>query len=76
LLFTWGLVEFLWKINGEGDMAEGKRHMVWGIVGMLVMISVYGILDLVDNTLGLDFSNPDAGRINNITLPNNLFTGH
>ncbi len=76
LLFTYGLVEFLWKINGEGDTAEGKRHMVYGLVGMLVMISVYGILDLIDNTFGLDFSNPDVGRINNIVLPNNLFTGH
>ena len=75
LLFTYGLVEFLWKINGEGDTAEGKKHMVWGIVGMLIMISVYGILDLIDNTFGLDFSNPDVSRMNNITLPGNLFTG-
>lgn len=75
LLFVYGLVEFLWKMNGEGDTAEGKKHMVWGVVGMLIMISVYGILDIIDNTFGLDFSNPDVGRINNIVVPNNLFTG-
>ena len=75
LLFVYGLVEFLWKINGEGDTAEGKRHMVWGLVGMLIMISVYGILDIIDNTFGLNFSNPDVSRMNNINLPGNLFTG-
>ena len=73
LLFVYGLVEFLWKINGEGDTNEGKKHMVWGIVGMLIMVSVYGILDLIDNTFGLDFSNPDVSRINNISVPPNLF---
>ena len=27
--------------------------MLWGIVGMLIMVSVYGILSLLDNTFGL-----------------------
>ena len=73
LLFVYGLVEFLLKINEGGKNEEGKQHMVWGVVGMLVMVSVYGILSLIDNTLGLDFSNPDVSRLNNITIPNNLF---
>ena len=72
LLFVYGLVEFLWKINGEGDTNEGKKHMVYGIVGMLIMVSVYGILDLIDNTFGLNFANPDVSRVNNISVPPNL----
>jgi len=52
-LLTWGLVEFLWKLNEGGDNKEGKQHMLWGIVGMLIMVSVYGILSLLDNTFGL-----------------------
>jgi len=73
LFFVYGLVEFLWKLNEGGDNSEGKRHMVYGLVGMLIMISVYGILGLIDNTFGLDFSNPDASRINSVTVPSNLF---
>lgn len=72
-MFVWGLVEFLLRINEGGDTSQGKSHMVWGIVGMLIMVSVYGILDLIDNTFQLDFSNPDVSRINNITVPSNLF---
>lgn len=72
LLFVYGLVEFLWKINEGGDNKEGKQHMVWGIVGMLIMVSVYGILGLIDDTFGLDFSNPDVSRINNVNIPSNL----
>ena len=73
LLFIYGLVEFLWNLNEGGDNKAGKQHMVWGIVGMLIMVSVYGILGLIDNTFGLDFANPDASRINNVSVPSNLF---
>ena len=74
LLFVYGLVEFLWKLNEGGESHEGKQHMVWGIVGMLIMISVYGILDIIDNTLHLNFANPDVSRANNITISPNLFS--
>lgn len=51
-LFVWGLVQFLWNLD-EGSHEEGKRHMVWGIVGMFVMVSVWGILMLLQQTFGL-----------------------
>src|SRR5579864_3665197 len=73
-LFVWGLVQFLWNLNEGGDNKDGKRHMVYGIIGMLIMISVYGILDLIDNTFGLNFSNPDVSRLNNVNIPSNFFT--
>lgn len=68
-LFVWGLLEFLWKLNEGGETKDGKNHMIWGLVGMLIMVSVYGILDLLDNTFGLDFQNPDITRTQNITVP-------
>ena len=68
-LFIFGLVEFLWKLNEGGDNKEGKQHMLWGIVGMLIMVSVWGILDILDNTFGLDYKNPDITRMQNVSLP-------
>ena len=68
-LFIWGLVQFLWNLDEGGENASGKQHMLWGIVGMLIMVSVFGILNIIDNTLGLNAANPDVGRINNVTAP-------
>ena len=76
LLFVFGLVEFLWNLNEGGENEEGKQHMLWGIVGMLIMVSVFGILELLDNTFGLDFRNPDISRTNNITMPGGFFGGN
>ena len=55
LLFIWGLVKFLWNVEeGSGSSSsEGKQHMIWGIVGMLIMVSFWSIIALLDNTFGL-----------------------
>jgi len=72
-LFLWGLVMFLWHIDEGGENAVGKRHMVWGIVGMLIMVSVYGIINIIDSTFQLNFGTPDTSALNNINAPANFF---
>lgn len=56
--FIYGVVMFIIdKSQGGGENAEsGKRHMLWGIVGMAIMLSVFGILRLIQSTLGVDNS--------------------
>ena len=66
-LFLWGLVTFIFKLDQGGDHKEGKDHMLWGLAGMLVMVSVYGILAIIDNTFHLESANPDMTRIPNVT---------
>lgn len=68
-LFIWGLVQFLWNLDEGGENSSGKQHMLWGIVGMLIMVSVYGIINIVDNTFGINSANPDVSRMNNVTAP-------
>lgn len=74
-LFVLGLVEFLWNLRSGEVQNNGKQHMIWGIVGMLIMVSVYGIISLIDETFELDFSNPDTSRLDNIQTPANFFGG-
>jgi len=44
ILFLWGVVEFLINRDNEEERDKGKRHMLWGIVGLVIMFSVNGIL--------------------------------
>ena len=75
LFFVWGLVQFLVDLRNGGEHEEGKKHMLWGLVGMFVMASVYGIIALLDNTFELDaFSGqPDMSRWQEINLRQDLF---
>lgn len=55
VLFLFGMVKFLSNRDSDSDAANtGKRHMAWGIVGMLIMVSVFGILQFIANTLGVE----------------------
>jgi hypothetical protein len=52
LVFVWGLVEFLWALNVSGKESDnGKRHMLWGLVGMFIMVAAWGILKLIEGTI-------------------------
>lgn len=54
LLFLWGVAQFLFTASQSGEQDEGKRHMLWGVIGMAIMISVYGILRVITTTFGVD----------------------
>ena len=69
-LFLWGVVEFLYKLSKGEVSQEGKSHMVWGLVGMLIMVSVYGIIALIVNTFELRGASTDASRINSVRTGN------
>lgn len=52
LLFVWGLVQFLYQLNTGGkDTKAGKQHMFWGVAGMFIMVTAWGIFQLIQNTV-------------------------
>ena len=64
LLFVFGLVEFLWNVNEGGAQAEGKQHMLWGIIGVLVMVSTVAIMSIIENTFGIGRSGSASTDVN------------
>jgi hypothetical protein len=57
VVFIWGVVEFLSGQNGVGEgAANGKRHMLWGIIGMFIMVAAYAVLKIIANTLNVQLS--------------------
>ena len=47
VMFIYGIVEYIWSADNEDKVAVGKTHMIYGIIGMFVMIGVYGILNIL-----------------------------
>ena len=48
--FLFGLMEFVRNQDNETAQEEGKQHMLWGVIGVAIMFSVYGILNLINTT--------------------------
>lgn len=47
--FFWGVAEFV-RFSASGETAkleEGKKHMVWGIIGMAIMLGAWGIVQMI-----------------------------
>ncbi len=50
--FLYGALEFLLSPGDEKRKISGKQHMLWGVLGLAIMISVYGIMNILCNTVG------------------------
>lgn len=53
VVFFWGIVQFISKSNTDDGREKGKRNIVWGVVGMFIMFSVYGIIHFILQTFGI-----------------------
>ncbi len=52
--FIWGVVSYFFIHGGEeGKRAEGKNFILWGVIGMAVLFSVWGLVGLLLSTLGI-----------------------
>ncbi len=53
LVFVYGLAEFIWGLSQEtGKKEEGKKHMLYGLIGMFVMVSSIAIIKIIANIVG------------------------
>lgn len=53
LVFVFGVVEFMWGLSEDTEHKEdGKRHMLWGLIGLFIMIAAWSILKLIAYSVG------------------------
>jgi len=54
VVFVWGIIGFLASTGSDDGREKGKRHMLWGLIGMVIMVSVYGIIRFALSTFGIE----------------------
>ena len=64
--FIFGLVEFIKDSDSGEGREKGKRHMMWGLIGLFIMISVFFIMKVLLGTIGIseDQIDPRTGTVN------------
>lgn len=63
VVFMYGVVEYMINADKEEKRAEGRKYMLWGIISLFVMLSIFGILAVLGNTFDLGF----GGSVSDIT---------
>jgi hypothetical protein len=64
--FFWFLVEFIWKgKDSPEEQNKAKKGIWWSILALFVMVSIWGIVTFLANTLGID----QNAKVHGFTLP-------
>ncbi len=60
LVFIWGIVRFMTASGVEpekgkvSDIEQGKKRMLWGVVGLFMIVSIWGVVGLLMQIFGVD----------------------
>jgi uncharacterized membrane protein YidH (DUF202 family) len=49
IVFLWGVIEFIAGADSEEKRKTGKNHILWGVVGLFIAVSAFGIMNLLAN---------------------------
>jgi hypothetical protein len=63
IIFIWGIIEYFLFSNEPAKRKTGGLHILWGVIGMTIMIGVFAIMRIITATLGVNEGvfNPQAG---------------
>lgn len=53
VIFLWGVVEYIRGADSQDKRNTGKQHMMWGVIGFVIMFGVFGIINILLNTFGI-----------------------
>ena len=55
--FVWGTVQFfILNAEDEKKREQGRQFMIWGVVALAVMLSVWGLVEMLGSTFDIDTS--------------------
>ena len=57
--FFWGLAIYIFNAGNTKEQAKGRSIMIWGILALFIMLSVFGIVGALQSTF----------QLQNVTIP-------
>ena len=52
-LFIYGVVNYLIHADDSAKRTEGSKFMLWGVIALFVMLSVWGLVGIIRNTFNV-----------------------
>lgn len=53
LVFLWGVFGYIKNAEGDEARTTGKKHMLFGIIGLVIMVSALAILKIAAQTFDI-----------------------
>jgi hypothetical protein len=50
--FVWGIARFIKSAGSEKEVKDSKNLIIWGIVGLFVLVAIWGIIAFLRSEFG------------------------
>ena len=54
VMFVWGVVQYVINSDEEAKKEKGRQFMLWGLIALTVMVSVWGLVRILGTTFGIE----------------------
>ena len=68
LYFFWGLAKYILAAGDESAQSDGKKIMIMGIIALFVIVSVWGLVQVLNSTFGINQEDLSAGDIPGVDI--------
>jgi len=58
IYFIWGIIKFMSAGGNEEKLREGKRHIVFGLLGLAIIMGVWGFVGIICQFFGITCTTP------------------
>jgi len=49
--FLWGVFKYIRAADSPADRETGRKHIIWGILGIFIMTAVFVIMEIAKNII-------------------------
>lgn len=58
IVFIWGVINYITSAGDQEKRAESIQYMTWGIIGLFVIVAVWGLVGVLARTFGITIGIP------------------
>lgn len=63
VIFLWGVIEYMRAGGDEKKIKDARQKITYGIIGLFLMVAVWGIVGVIVKTFGLQNGGVNSPRI-------------
>ncbi len=60
--FIWGVIQYVLNADNEEKRKKGKNFIMWGLIALFMMVSVWGLVGVLTNTFGVKILIPQLSQ--------------
>jgi hypothetical protein len=58
LVFVLGVARFIKSAGSEKEIKDSKNLLIWGVIGLFVLVTIWGIISFLSNEFSFGGGNP------------------